>query len=158
MIVALKGWLTAVLTTAVMLTVAEKLVPEGSLRKIASITGGLILLLVLVQPVTKLQVGQLRLDYGAYADAVRQRQQELQAENTAEMAELIAERTEAYILDKAASLGISCQAVVTTAPGEDGLPCPVAAELSCPPSEALAECLESELGIPKERQVFHGTE
>ena len=158
MMIALKNWLTAILATTLFLSVAEKLVPEGSLRKITSMTGGLILLIVLVQPLTKLKIGQLQWDYSGYSAAIEERQAELQEENDAELAELIAERTEAYILDKAASLGLSCQVEVATKTGEDGIPRPDSAILSCGKSEELAAYLENELGIPKERQVFHGTE
>lgn len=158
MMIALKNWLTAILTVTVLLSVAEKLVPAGSLRKIASMTGGLILLIVLVQPLTKLKPGQLRMDYAGCGAAIEARQAELQAENDAALGELIAERTEAYILDKAESLGISCQVTVTTREGEDGIPLPDGAVLSCGESAELAAYLEKELGIPKERQVFHETE
>jgi len=157
MMITLKNWLTAILAATLLLTVAEKLVPEGSLRKIASMTGGLILLIVLVQPLTKLQLGRLQIDYDSYSASIEERQAELQAENEAELTELIVERTEAYILDKAAALGISCQVEVTTKTGEDGIPRPDSAVLSCGESAELAAYLENELGIPKERQVFHGT-
>lgn len=158
MMTALKTWLTAILTTTVLLTVAEKLVPEGPLRKIASMTGGLILLIVLVRPLAKLQTDALQIDYDSYAAAIGERQAELQAENDQALAACIAERTEAYISDKAASLGLSCQVKVATQTGEDGIPRPYSAVLSCGQSAELSAYIEEELGIPKERQVFHGTQ
>ena len=154
---ALREWLTAVLATAVLLSLAERLAPEGTLRKITSLVGGLILLLVLVRPLAGLEGGDLRLDYGDQSAAVEQRRQELQAENDKTLAELIAEKTEAYISDKAAEYGLDCKAAVTVAPNGVGVPVPWSAELSCAPSEALAEELEQALGIPRERQVCHGT-
>ena len=157
MMAALREWLTAVLVTAVLLSLAERLAPEGSLRKITSLVGGLILLLVLVRPLAGLGTGEFRLDYGDQSTAVEQRRQELQAENDKTLAELIARETEAYISDKAAEWGLECQAVVTVALNEDGIPVPWSAELSCGPSERLAAELEQSLGIPRERQVFHGT-
>ncbi|MDY3282634.1 stage III sporulation protein AF [Dysosmobacter sp.] len=157
MMAALRSWLTAVLTTAVLLSLAERLAPEGSLRKITSLVGGLILLVVLTRPLTALGAGELRLDYEDRSAAVEQRRQELQAENDKTLAELIARETEAYISDKAAELGLECQASVTVAPNADGIPVPWSAELSCGPSGALAAELEQALGIPRERQVFHGT-
>ena len=50
MMAALRSWLTAVLAAAVLLSLAERLAPEGSLRKITSLVGGLILLLVCFMP------------------------------------------------------------------------------------------------------------
>lgn len=156
MIAALRSWLTAILATAVLLSVAEKLIPEGSVRKIASMTGGLLLLTVLVRPITSLRPDSFSLDMGDYSQAVQERQAELQAENENALSELIAERTAAYISDKAASLGINCRAEVTTAAGEDGVPRPDRVELSCGKSAALSAYIAEELGIPEERQVFHG--
>lgn len=154
---ALKEWLTAVLSAAVFLSVAERLVPEGPLRKITSMTGGLILLLVLVQPLTGLRPGGLEPDYESRSTAVEQRRQELQAESDAAMAELIEEETAAYISDKAAALGVDCRAKVTAAANDEGIVVPWSAELDCPWSAELSAELEQTLGIPKERQVFHGT-
>ena len=157
MMAALREWLTAILATAVLLSLAERLAPEGSLRKITSLVGGVILLLVLVRPLAGLGAGELRLDYEDRSDAVEQRREELQAENDKTLAELIARETEAYISDKAAEWGLECEAAVTVAPNADGVPVPWSAELSCAPSEALTAELEQSLGIPRERQVFHGT-
>jgi len=157
MILALQNWLTAVLAAAMLVSAAEKLTPDGAVRKIASLTGGLVLLIVLVRPLTYLRGTELSLSFSRQREEIESRQEELQAEGQSELAELIAEKTEAYILDKADSLGVSCEAEVTTAVGEGGLPVPWQAELSCGPNEALSAYLKDELGIPEERQVFHGS-
>lgn len=157
MILALKNWLTAVLAASMLISAAEKLIPAGAVRRVASLTGGLLLLVVLIQPLTHLRGRALSLDFQARRDEVEARREELRAQSQTELAELIAEKTEAYILDKAGTLGVSCRAEVTTAEGEGGLPVPYRVELDCAPSEALLAYLEDELGIPKERQVFHGS-
>ncbi len=157
MILALKNWLTAVLAVSMLISAAERLIPAGAVRRVASLTGGLLLLVVLIQPLTHLRDRALSLDFQARRDEAEARQEELRAQSQTELAELIAEKTEAYILDKAGTLGISCRVEVATAEGEGGLPVPYRAELDCAPSEALSAYLEDELGIPKERQVFHGS-
>lgn len=158
MIAQLRSWLTAVVVTSVLVTVAQSLIPEGTLRRIASITSGLILLLVLLQPVTKLEIGSLHLDYGKYEEQIAEQQSALQNQRDESLKKLIAQRTEAYILDKAKSLGISCTVTVTTQPDESGTPRPYRVELSCAPSGQLARYLSEEIGIPEERQVWNGTE
>lgn len=158
MIEQLRSWLTAIVVTSILVTVAQSLIPEGTLRRIASITSGLILLLVLLQPVTKLEIGSLHLDYDQYEEKIEEQQSVLQNQRDQELEKLIAERTEAYILDKAKSLGISCTVTVTTEVDDSGTPRPYRAELSCKPSEQLARYLSEEIGIPKERQVWNGTE
>lgn len=70
------------------------------------------------------------------------------------LTQVITENTEAYILDKAKGLGLSLS--VTVHPDDSGKPFRVtlagnAGEMA---REALTDILESELGIPKERQIW----
>ena len=103
-------------------------------------------------------LSRLDLDLDAYTRAVEERQVELEQARDAELASVIASRTEAYILDKAARLGLSLTVRVETETGAEGVPLPWAAEVSGPRSEELAAYMERELGIPRERQVWHETE
>lgn len=157
MIEAVRSWLTAVAAAAFLVALSQSLIPEGTVRKIASFTGGLILLLVMVKPLLGADFDRLDLRYEDYAVDIQQRQEELQSESDQTLGELIAEKTEAYILDKAAALGLTCTVRVLVESGEDGTPIPVGAELTGQKSEALADYMEQELGIPKERQVYHET-
>ena len=153
MIGAVRSWLTSVAAVTLLLTVVQTLVPEGTLRKISGFTGGLLLLAALLQPALKTDLGRLRLDFSDYQEAV----QELNAAGKEELAAIIARRTAAYISDKADALGLgNVTAQVKTAPGADGeTPIPDSAELTGPYSQALADWIAGELGIPAERQVWH---
>jgi Stage III sporulation protein AF (Spore_III_AF). len=155
---AVRTWLTGVVAASLLISAAESLIPPGTLRKIASLTGGLILLLVLVRPLAHLDAGEYKLNLDAYSNAVEDRRQELEKADRSELEKLIAEKSEAYISDRAAALGISCTAEVTTKTGTDGMPYPAGAELSCAYSPELAALMEQELGIPRERQAYHGTQ
>lgn len=152
---AVRAWLTSVVAVTLLLTVAQTLIPQGAVRKIAGFTGGLILLAALLQPVLQTERGGLRLEFDGYADAVAQRRAELESAEEETMAALIAEGAEAYISDKAAELGLEVTVRVRTEPGEGGTPVPGAAEVRGPRSEALASYMEEELGIPRERQVWN---
>lgn len=154
----LREWLTSLVVVTLLLSVAQTLIPEGSLRRIASFTGGLILLAALLQPVMKLDLTALQPDLELYEETLRQRQTELETAGEDALEELIAARTAAYISDKATTLGLTVTARVETAPDADGTPVPAAAELEGEPSQELAEWMERELGIPQERQVWHGAE
>lgn len=154
MIGAVREWLTSIVVVTLLLSVAQSLIPEGSIRKIASFTGGLILLAALLQPVLRADIGGLRLDLGDYERSVAERQAELDSAGKEALAELIEARTAAYISDKADALGLSVEARVETEAGEDGVPVPVSVRLRGPRSEALAAYIEGELGIPRERQVW----
>ena len=61
------GWGAIGVWVAMLLTVAQTLMPEGTVRKIASFTGGLILLVALLQPVLGADLSRLDLDLDAYA-------------------------------------------------------------------------------------------
>ena len=152
---ALREWLTSLVAVGMLLSVAQNLVPEGSIRKIASFTGGLILLVVLLRPLLGADLSRLDLHLEDYERAIGQRQEELGAAGEAELAGIIEERTAAYISDKADTLGLAVKVQVETKPAGDGVPVPWRAELWGPRSPALATYMEEELGIPGERQVWH---
>ena len=155
MMEAVRAWLTSLVLVSLLLSVAQSLIPEGTLRRAASFTGGLILLFALLRPVLGADLEHLELDFDRYQAAVEERQEELADTQTEAMASIIAEQTEAYILDKAGELGAEVTVRVETRTGGDGVPVPWSAELTGARSEALASALETELGIPAERQVWH---
>ena len=155
MMAAARTWLTAVAAVTLLLSVAEMLVPQGSLREIASFTGGLILLAVLMQPLGKIDPAKIDLNISRYQEAVEQRQAELEASQKEELASLIESEMETYISDKAKSMGLTLRVQVTAEPDGSGVPVPVSVELTGPRSETLSRWLETELGVPAERQVWN---
>ena len=152
---ALREWLTSVVVVSVLLAVVQTLIPEGTVRKIGAFTGGLILLVTLLQPLLGVDFEDLELRLEQSRETVEQRQQELEQAGEREMAELIERQTAAYIWDKADALGLDLSAEVRVERGPDGIPLPVSATLTGTYSEALSAYLERELGIPRERQVWH---
>ena len=158
MIGAVREWLAAVVAVSLLLAAVQSLVPEGNLKRIASFTGGLLLLLVLLQPLEDLTGSLAVPDFGKYSRTVQDRQAELEQAEETLLAEGIASRTAAYIWDKAAELGLSVTVRVETAAGEAGVPLPWSAEVTGPWSQELSAYMERELGIPQERQVWHEQE
>ena len=98
---AIQEWLAAVVVVAMLLSVVQVLIPEGPIRKIASFTGGLILMVTLLRPVLGMDLSRLELRLHTYEAAIQDRQQELEENGKTELAKLIEERTAAYISDKA---------------------------------------------------------
>ncbi len=158
MIAAVREWLVSVICAAVAVAVAENAAPAGSMKKLVSMTGGLILLVLLVQPLSGLEPELFLPEYGAYAREIQQRQEELEAENTQALQTIIEREIAAYISDKAAELGVECRVTVRCRTDEAGVPQPYSVTMDGPVSEELRSWIEGELNIPKERQVFHGTE
>ena len=155
---AVREWLTAVVTVTLLLSVVQTLVPEGSLRKIAGFTGGLLLLAVLLRPVTEIDLSGLDSEMEDWARTIGERQEELSAKQEEALASGIAERTASYISDKAEKLGLEVKIRVETETGGDGVPVPVRAEIDGPWSGELSSYMAETLGISRERQVWHGRE
>ena len=155
MMAAAREWLTAVAAVTLLLSVAQLLVPPGSLREIASFVGGLILLAAMMQPLLKIDLSDIRLDFSSYQGAVEQRQAELENAQKEELTSLIEVETEAYISDKAKSMGLTLKVRVTAEADESGVPVPVQVEVTGPRSGELSGWLETELGLSAERQVWN---
>ena len=148
MMEALGTWLLSVSVTALAVSVLQTLIPEGGLRRVATFTGGLLLLAVLLRPVLGADLDVLDASLEDWTAQVEQRQAELEQAQTDALAEGIEERTAAYISDKAAALGLTVTVRVETETGEDGVPIPSAVEITGPRSAALEAYIAGELGIP----------
>lgn len=147
---ALRTWLYGVFCAALLLTLTQGLLPKGKLRSLASLAGGLILLLALLRPQG---VGKdWNWDASAFQAEVAERQKELSAERQAQLAAIIAEETEAYIWEN----GEDLKSVKVEVREVDGVLLPWSAELGCPYGEALSRMLSEDLGIPMERQYYEG--
>jgi len=144
---AVRSWLFSVVLASMLLSLVRTLLPEGGVRRAASFTGGLLLLLALLRPAAGL--GGVSLEMDGCAQEIEERREELEAENREELRSLIESRTAAYILEHG---GVS--ASVTAEEDENGILRPAAAEVEGPYSQALSEWMESELGIRRERQVW----
>lgn len=155
MIEHIRTWLTALVAVSILISVVQSMIPAGNLRKIASLTGGLLLLIVMIQPLARLDISHFSFDREDYEEKIEQRSNELETDSRKKMKKLIEKKTAAYISEQADNLGISCSVKVTTQVGKDGIPRPVAVSLSCAPSEKLATYIENELGIPRGRQTWN---
>ena len=151
----LRQWLLGVVSCAFLVSLLDQLTPEGSVRKLARFSGGLVLILCMLRPLGTAEPWELALDLDGFsADRVALEEQYRDVSGQS-LAAVIAERTGAYILEEAARLGMQIQARVETAPGDDGMPVPVRVEITGAYSAQLSEWIARELGIPGEEQVWH---
>lgn len=150
----LRSFIGAFAAVTLLLSLVQAMIPEGGIRRIASFTGGLVLLAVLLRPLLDLDMLRLRLEWEDLRESVWEQQVNLEEEARSALAECIAEKTAAYISDKAAEMGLDAVPRVGTISREDGVILPNRVELPIPYSAALAKEIERELGIPAERQVW----
>lgn len=155
---AVKDWLLSVTAAALIVALAQALVPEGAVKKIGALIGGMVLLTVLLRPVAALNLEELTRWTAAYAPT-----EDTEINQGGQMMKsLIAQKTSAYIVDKGKELGVSCTARVTVGQDASGWPVPRSVEISGTWSqkekEALSRAIEEELDIPSQRQIFREEE
>ena len=150
----LREWLLGVVAAALVISLAQALTPEGTVKKVGKLVGGLVLLLAVVGPV-------VRVDPAALAGLWTASEYEEAAARSGEevMKILIAQKTGAYIVDKGQSLGCQVtEAEVTVADDGSGWPVPrsvvVKGDWTPEQREALRRAIEEELAIPPARQLF----
>ena len=153
-----RQWLLGVACTALVLAVADSLAPDGSVKKICRLAGGMALLLAAVGPVLRLDSGIIAQTLEEYRGMVQSCEDVLEAQNNLFYQTIIEESAAAYIVDKAEEMGIFCQAEVTFSYDEDGVPCPWEVtswgDWTDGTRKALERLLEDDLGVPPQRQHY----
>ena len=149
----LRSWLLSIVACAVLVSLAEHLTDGGTMKKIVRFVGGMLLMLALLRPLLRIDLTDLAVNAGAYREAVAQLEEELGAQRQRELSARIAAQTGAYIEDKAASLGASIRAVVTTEE-RGGVPLPASVTLYGEENAEIGAYIERELGIAKEDQLW----
>lgn len=157
---ALRSYILSVTAAALIFGIVSSFVdPKSSAGGLVKLIGGLYLTFVAIQPLANF-------DFDALEDfwqiiSVDGRAVSTAGENLAKdaMADIIKDRTEAYILDKAGLYRAEISAEVTLS--DDEIPVPVSVTIRgniSPYAKArLESTIETELDIPKENQVWIGT-
>lgn len=149
----LHRWLLGISACALLVSFAEQITPVGAVQKIVKFTGGLLLILCILQPISNTDLNELSIDLTAYEEAVAVLKTELSENRERELSDSIAERTQAYIEDKASALGLQVRAVVETE-CTDGVPFPKDVVLYGKEDKELSDFIAQELGIAKENQTW----
>ena len=148
----------AVIAVSLLCAVADALMPPGAVRRVGKLVCGLVLLGAVLSPLVNLDVegGQRWLD--GYLASVQAREAELTETVESQMKGIIEQEYAAYILDKAAQLGLDCDVRVECGLSEEGLYLPVRTEVAglstAGEQEQLIRVIEQDLGVPAERQFY----
>ena len=110
---AIRAYLLGIVAAALLSSILLALIPNGMIRKVGTIVAGLLLILVCLEPIYTMDISgfaqsiaRIDMNSSTAASGVEVRSLDLTAE-------LIKQNTEAYILDKAASMGVVLAADVT---------------------------------------------
>lgn len=153
----LRQWLLSVVSCAFLVSLVDQLTPEGAVRQLVRFGGGLVLLLCLLRPLGAAELTELLPAIEPLSDERAALEAQYREEGDRALAAVIAERTGAYIEDKARALGLHVTAEVGVQE-LDGTLRPASAVLYGTENAALAEILEDELGIAREQQEWRAAE
>ena len=155
---AVRGWLLALIAASLLCALAGALMPSGGVKQVGRLVCGLTLLAAILQPLAGLDMAEVQQWLADYFAALELRETELEETVDGQMKVIIDQRCAAYIVDKAAQLGLTCEARVECRAEGNGVYLPVRAEVSGTLGEAgrarLASAIAEDLGIPKEEQIY----
>ncbi len=147
MMAAVKSWLLGVVLTAFAASLARQLAPKGRQAAAVSLAGGLLLALALARPLVRIDWADMALPAGSFAAQSRETAADYRKKQQETLSAIIADRTEAYIWDKAAGLDGNYRFTVSVSAGESGVPLPRSVTIAGPYSRELSQWLERELGL-----------
>lgn len=154
-----RTWLLGMIGAALFCAAASELTPKGTVKNVQRTLCGMVLAAAMLLPL-------LQFDFGAYAAqlALLRRESAALGAGAEERAQILSrtiieDELEAYILDKAQTLGAAVDGVSVSARwSTEGVWVPVAVTLDGPYSAALADVIEGELGIPASEQSWRTDE
>jgi hypothetical protein len=154
----LKNWILGMIAAAVLSAVLMSVLPKGTARRVMTFALSLATLTALVRPL-------MQFDYETFAAAVLQThtgagdiaQGGYSGRSDVER-QLIQDALASYISDKGAALGVKLKTVTVKTRWSGEIWYPVSAELTTegpqPEAGALAQYMESELGIDRSQQIW----
>lgn len=157
MIEAVRGYLLRITAGAFAGAILLAALPKGTPRRVAAMLCGLLMLLLALTPLAEL-------DYDSLAEAISRLELEkeeartgIEIQNQDLVARIISGRVQAYILDKAASLGLTVT-VELEMETRTATPYPKAVtihgEANPAQKQQLQQYLEQTFAIPVQRQVW----
>ena len=161
MVELLRGWIMSITVVALIGAVLNQFVPEGALKRGFNLTLGVALTVCIISPVRNVTYSEMLYFDTMYNRDFSEKTQRLTQANQNWQEQIIKERVQAYILQKAGELGLDCGVEVSVAQSDTGMLLPYSAEViyigDPAPSviEQFKEFLAVECGVPKERQGWY---
>lgn len=155
----IRQYILSVVAAAIICAILRSILGDkGNTAGMVKLICGLFLAFTVVRPIAEIQIGELALFTDGIEAEARQAVSAGEIYAWESMAAIIKAESEAYILDKAKSLGAELTVEVTVS--SDASPVPTAARITGAVSPAaktqLQTILEEDLGIPKECQIWTG--
>ncbi len=159
MIETVRSWIMGIAGAAFMCAICGELTGTGRVKAVEKAIGGFIVTIALISPLIKFDIGSYSINLAKYRNAAESISASAGEISDTLSRTFIAERCEAYILDKAKLLGLSVSdAEVELRWSGEGVWYPVKAKIYGDFNYALAEKIEEELGVSRENQYWSGDE
>lgn len=152
MMAGIKSWLLGVVLTTFAAGLARDLAPAGKESAAVRLVGGLLLVLAILRPLGTVDWDDITLPVGQFAAQSQLAAEDYGEKHLEELSAVIAEKTAAYIWDKASALGADYRVTVSVSAGESGVPLPCSVTIMGPYSRDLALWMETELGLDAGKQ------
>jgi len=138
-------------------TLIGALLPENKIKKLALTAGGLLVILTVISPVAALDTEAMAKTMSRFILETETARTGISVHQEDLLRDIIKDRCETYILDKASSMGLTVQAEVTLS-DTAGTPCPVAVtirgEMTLEQMRKLSRYITEDLGIPADQQEW----
>lgn len=161
MITAIRTWLISVTAAAIVVAAANSLMPDGPVKRIGKLTGGLLLIIAVLQPIKRFDLEMMSDILTEYRIESQVSSKALEIENQAIMKTIIERETSAYVQNKANEFGISCNAETTCKVDESENIYPVSmviyGDLTQEQKAMLTRLIEGDLAISAERVRYERT-
>ena len=155
---AVRSWLLAVIAVSLLCAVADALIPSGGVKRVGRLVCGLVLMGAILSPVASLDVEGSQRWLESCLASVRSQEAELEDRVNGQMKVIIEREYAAYIVDKAAQLGLECTVRVECRLSEEGLYLPLRAEAeglwTASAQEEMIRIIAEDLGVPAQRQIY----
>lgn len=155
----IKAYLISVTAASLIHGIINTLVgKKGTTSTVIKLLAGLFLALTVIRPVVHLSIPELSGYIGSINTDAQLAVSQGEIMASEELAVIIKAQVEAYILDKAASLGVDMEVEVILSDGMPPLPAGVVLKGAVSPyaKSQLSRFIEEELGIPKGAQQWTG--
>ena len=157
MTIALREYLLSITAGSLLLTVALSVIPKGSVQKIAGIVGGLLMILTVISPLMKIDDASIAGAISKFSLETDSVQRGIEIGSRQLLCEVISEKCETYILDKANRMGMTIEVDIVLQEDAE-YPYPTGVTLrgtwSAQEQKILRSYISDGLGIPAQRQEW----
>ena len=152
----LRQYAISVVSVAILCSVLTRIAPQNSEKNLMRLISGLILTIVVIRPVSRIQLPSMQeisIPKDAAANIAVEEGKELAEES---MNDIIKRTCEAYILNKATAIGADVHVSVSVNAQHIPFAARITGDVTPEIRKQLVQTLETDLGITKENQSWRG--